>query len=176
MFQTEIDHPTRTNDSARHEPITITQVQQKVLDFHTKMNRIAAFLRENNADHDLQIDLDKFYLEFYIDKAGLDRLVNISDQDGFAKMGVFFALEDTVTQHPLDEDSSGFGRLNCCFVGLDDDQKVLDVHFPGTLGSTALVAAENTWPPPGPLTPPLQGDNILTLATDTSFVAEYFEQ
>jgi len=172
MYQTEIDLPARV--SCSHEPITMTKVRQKVLDFHSRMNRIAAFLRENNADPDLQIDVEKLFLELYIDKAGLDRLVNISKQEGFDKMGVFFALEDDSTQQPLDEDSTGLGRLNCCFVGLDEDQKVLDVHFPVKPGAKALVAAENTWPPPPP--PPPPHGSILTLATDTSVVAEYFEQ
>ncbi|HEY4206613.1 MAG TPA: hypothetical protein VGM31_07375 [Puia sp.] len=155
-------------------PIPMSAVQQKVTAFHSKMTKVAGFLKDKGATRDLIFSRpEEFLLQFYIDKDGLDRLVTISGQDGFSKMGVFFGLEDPDNQGAVTSATDGFGRLTCCFVGLDEDQQPLKVHFPSANGEKAIVEAEDTWPPPPP--PPPHPQNTLSLANNANDVFDFFE-
>ena len=154
-------------------PIAMSVVQKKVGDFHFKMQQMVSALA--NADESLQIrDQDNFFTQFYIDKAALSRLNAISGQDGFARFGVYFGLEDPITQKPLaDPKGPGLGRLTCCFVGLDDSYQVIKGHFPVTPDSLPLVNAEETWPPPPP-TPPSPAEPF-NLKSDVLDVHDFFD-
>ncbi len=72
-------------------------IEGKLLTFFEKMKRIAAFLHKNGAPADIQIKPEEIFLECYIDKPAIARLMTIAMQDNFAQFGVFFGLEDPST-------------------------------------------------------------------------------
>jgi len=181
-------------------PTPLDTVQEKVLAFYEKMNQIATFLRNNNAPPELQINRKDLFLQFYIDKPAIVRLLKISTQEDFEQFGVFFGLEAPEEEEKdLDE---AFGEMTACFVGLDKDRNVLHCHFPGsntastgdnptnqTAATTAAVDPEDTWPPrPGhPINDPPQANveyvkkadeeeipRCFTLETYWREVADYF--
>ena len=166
---------TGRSNKIRPNPIPMKEVQLKVTHFHGKMQKLAKLAATSAAFPELQFDTpEEFMMQFYIDKAGLDRLVNISNQQDFDKLGVFFGLEDVATQKPLaDPNAKGFGRLTCCFVGLDANQDVLAVHFPSPTTGVVAVEAEDTWPPPPP--PPPHPATTLSLANAANDVFDFFE-
>lgn len=155
-------------------PVSMTDVQLKVADFQYKLKEINGALQ--GAHPFMRInDQDNFYTQFYIDRAALARLFAIAARDEFARFGVFYGLEDPKSKRPLEDlKAPGLGQLTCCFVGLDKDNKVMDVHFPGPDGSKALMMAEETWPPPPP--PPNTTGKVLNLTTSTTQVFAFFNK
>jgi len=163
------------------------KIEAKLLTFYEKMNRIAAFLRNHNAPADIQINSEEIYLECYIDKPAVVRLINIAMQDGFAQFGVFFGLEDPRDHGPQDPKTSAtFGRLTACFLGLDESQNILGCHFPNGSGGRAKgeeMGGEDTWPPPpigeAPVSIaaklPYDPKKAFTLFSKESDIEDYFE-
>src|ERR1700744_4391915 len=106
-------------DKSRPDLFKVTPretIGEKLFTFYEKMNAIAAFLKENGAPPEIQIKPEEIYLECYIDKPAVARLITIAMQDDFAQFGLFFGLEDPVTQDPEEDPSSSFGRLTACFL------------------------------------------------------------
>jgi hypothetical protein len=164
------------------------KIEAKLLTFYEKMNRIVAFLHNHNAPADLQINSEEIYLECYIDKPAIARLINIAMQDNFAQFGVFFGLENPGGHDPQGpQPSTSFGQLTACFLGLDENQNILGCHFPtGSAGRATgeEMGGEDTWPPP-----PIGGANksiladlpydprkAFTLFSSERDIKEYFEQ
>lgn len=163
---------THEGDDLLPDPTNMSVIQLKVADFQFKMKEINGALQ--SAEPFMQIrDQENFFTQFYIDRAALTRLANIAKQDAFVQFGVFFGLEDPETKEPLEDlKAPGFGRLTCCFVGLDKSSNVLDVHFPSADGSPALLKAEETWPPP----PPNPSGPVFNLTNNTTEVFAFFEK
>ena len=153
------------------DPTNMSVIQLKVADFQFKMKEINGALQDAEPFMQIQ-DQENFFTQFYVDRAALARLAAIAARDEFTQFGVFFGLEDPKTKEPLEDlRAPGFGRLTCCFVGLDKESKVMGVHFPGADGSPALLQAEETWPPP----PPNPTGPVLNLTRSTTEVFAFFE-
>ena len=159
-------------------------IQKKVLAYHEKMNKVAEWLEKSGAPDEIRIQPEEIFLQFYIDKDAITRLINISMQKNFEQFGVFFALEDSETQAPPTKPSSSYGRPTACFLGLDGDKNILGCHFPKIpVGSNTIqkIDGEDTWPPPPPpgaaVEPTEQEpatENQFTLATDEETIQTYF--
>jgi hypothetical protein len=163
------------------------KIEAKLLTFYEKMNRIAAFLRNHNAPADIQINSEEIYLECYIDKPAIARLMTIAMQDNFAQFGVFFGLEDPASHGPEVPESTSFGQLTACFLGLDANQNILGCHFPkGSAGRATgeEMGGEDTWPPPpiGGADKSILADltydmkKAFTLFSKERDIEDYFEQ
>ena len=145
-----MDNQTKTQASAAiAAPLDISIVQQKTADFQFKMRELVHALAD--APPHLQIlQPERMYTQFFIDRAALQRLNEIAEQADFENFGVYFGLEDPITQEPLaDPKAPGFGKLTCSFVGLNANNEVLSTHFAQD-GMPAKFSAEETWPPPPP--------------------------
>jgi hypothetical protein len=157
------------------KPLDISIVQQKTADFQFKMRALANALKDA-APYLQFLEPERFYTQFYIDRAALARLNEIAAQDEFSNFGVFFGLEDPETQQPLsDPKAPGFGRLTCSFLGLDEHYRVLRTHFPVD-AQPAQFQAEETWPPPPPPPPHTGIEWVFNLTHETSEVFAYFNQ
>jgi len=153
-------------------PTNMSVIQLKVADFQFKMKEINGALQGAEAFMQIQ-DPENFFTQFYVDRAALARLAAIAAQDEFTQFGVFFGVEDPVSKKPLEDlKAPGFGRLTCCFVGLDKEGNVMGVHFPGANGAEPLLKAEETWPPP----PPKTTGRVLNLTSKTTEVFAFFEK
>ncbi len=161
-------------------------IERKLLNFHKKLNRVATFLRDHNAPADIQINAEEIYLECYVDKPAIARLMTIAMQDNFAQFGVFFGLEKPRTHDEQASESTSFGRLTTCFLGLDANQNILGCHFPkGSADEDAgqVIDGEDTWPPPpidkaaiGTVADlPYDPEKAFTLFSDVDFIKNYFE-
>ena|ERR1700677_4464531 len=162
----------------------VVTIQEKVLSFYDKMNKIDKFLEENGASDDIRISAKDVPLEFYIDKLAVARLMRIAMQEEFEQFGVFFGIETpNDLPFPLPGSPDSYGKLTGCFLGLNAKREILDCHFekinPKDFNSGG-IPGEETWPPPGGGSgvkggkhPPLK--NYFSLASNRTTVEKYFE-
>lgn len=115
---------------------SLKEIRRKVLAYHEKMNAIARFLLKKNAPPELQIDTTKEFMEYYIEKSELDKLVEIAKLPGCERLVVFHGLAI--------ENNSVTG----CFLGLDKDYQILDQHRKSS-SKGGGVPGQDTWIPPG---------------------------
>ncbi|WP_431211782.1 hypothetical protein ACQ86N_39240 [Puia sp. P3] len=148
------------------------------------MKKVADYLEKNGAPPEIRINPEEVFLQYYIDKAAITRLINISMQDDFAQYGVFFGLEDPETQKPPHDPTASFGRPTACFLGLDKYNNILGCHFPKIpVGSNVVqvIDGEDTRPPSPPPGAAEEGagqestpENQFTLTTDAGTLDTYF--
>jgi|ERR1700722_1371132 len=163
----------------------VETIQEKVLSFYDKMNKIDKFLEEHGASKDIRISAKDVSLEFYIDKKAVGRLMRIAMQEEFEQFGVFFGIETPNDQpFPLPGSQDSYGKLTACFLGLNGKREILHCHFekinPKDF-NTGGIPGEETWPPPGggmgaKGARRLPIKNYFSLASNRTTVEKYFEK
>ncbi len=122
------------------KPTNLKDIREKVVAYHNKMNAISKFLKENKAPAEIQIDPDKEFIEFYIDKESMIRLNNIALLPDFDSFAVFFGLANKNDKH----------SVTGCFLGINSKKEILTSHkITKQRGKDKPVPGEDTWLPPG---------------------------
>lgn len=142
----------------------LKEIETKTLLYYKTMNEIADFLDKAKAP--IRIQKAHQYLEFYIDKESVAKLVEIALLDNFDKLGCFFGM-----------DPSKNNKITVSILGVDKEGEILPEHkvVVGTagVGSRVAVQGQDQWGPP------YSGkslSNYLTLATKEKTVKEFFEK
>ncbi len=163
------------NKQTVFSPVPVENIKEKVLNYQALMLSIINYVNGSSPVKPV-IDPETQYLEFYIDKDALARIVNnIATLAGFDSLGVYFGL-----------DAERNNKITACFLGVDIDRKILPGHFEGGRNANGLLIAEavpgeEDWPPPpenvtganiGSKTS--ENPNCLTVSTDPAIVAAFF--
>lgn len=129
-------------------PVAIELVRKKVHAYHTMMNDVIDYIANsvpNTGVTKPTIDPATQYLQFYIDKDALMRMLKICTSDGFDSIGVFFGVDIDVRMN---------NKLTASFIGLDASRRIIKGHFSkatrtvdGVTEDDSLPGEEN-WPPP----------------------------
>ena len=146
----------------------LDSIRDKVTRYHEKMNAISKFLDKHNAPPGLKINMDDQFIQFYIDQKYLNALNDISGLDGFDHLGVFFGI-----------DNDKKGKVTACFLGMDDQNKILDQHkqpYKSAKGKiTQAEPGQEDWPPPYNMGKTLP-KNCFNLRTDIKVILKFLSK
>lgn len=123
-------------------PVPIDAIKKKVLNYQKLMQ--SAF-KAHNATCSLsnKIDSDHQYMQFYIDKPAMLRLLQICLEAECDNLGVFFGLDETRNN-----------KVTACFLALNKEKEIIQAHFGKTLDKKGklvdrpVLLGEENWPPP----------------------------
>ena len=116
-------------------------VQKKVLAYYDFMKK-----------HESILGKESQYMQFYIDKNSFERMIQISQKEGFDSFAAFYGLGD----------GGNPNQITVCFVGVDEDKNILASLKPNqdsvstdqtnnlnkTGDSNSLTGADDDWQPP----------------------------
>ena len=146
-------------------PTPLQQIRSKVSAYHSKFDRIADELKKiPDLDPKFQLDKQKEYMQFYIEKADLRRLNEIADTPSCEAIVVFFGLGDQTDS------------VTGCFLGIDKNKQIIPEHRESKVGTDNTKPGEDTWLPPGKLSKPtnLTGRDF-TLADELADIIDHLK-
>lgn len=128
-------------------PTPLESIRIKTLLYHKTMNAIIDKLTACSSD--INLDKNKQFIQFYIDKPGLKALNQIAALRGFDSLIGFFGIDD---------DEKG-NKITVSFVGADKNKKILKQHKGkyqtknqknNTVKLNQAMPGEDQWPQPPP--------------------------
>lgn len=123
-------------------PVPLEKIKNKVLNYQKLMQ---SALKAYNATSSVssKVDPDQQYLQFYIDKSAMLRLLRICIESECDSLGVFFGLDETRNN-----------KVTACFLALNEKKEIIQAHFgkgvdkKGKLIDIEPLLGEENWPPP----------------------------
>lgn len=127
-------------------PVPLEKIKNQVIEYKRLMH---SALEAHNAKKTVtkKVDLNHQYLQFYIDKPAMMRLLKISLEAECDEIGVFFGLDDG-------QEHQRNNKVTACFIGLNKKKEIIQAHLGkaldrnGKLIEIDPLLGEENWPPP----------------------------